>query len=113
MVVTVPQLKNDYNYELCLSLILRQRCAVDRLAKYVHDVLQIYKRHEIYIVDFSLYQSDFIQRPVSSDNSENKFFLFFWFHLQLSNGTRWFYYFLKKNLEISRLGFVPVWFSFS
>ena len=52
------------SYEHLLGLALRNQVAVEILAKYAHNVLEIYKGKDIYIVTQSVYENDTVWAPL-------------------------------------------------
>ena len=52
------------SYQHLLGLALRNQVAVEILAKYAHNVLEIYKGKDIYIVTQSVYKNDAVWAPL-------------------------------------------------
>ena len=68
----VPELQGNSDVKSFFGLILRHNTAVNLLAKYSHDILQIYGAQEVYIVHPSVFENNTVQDPVQMEVSDNK-----------------------------------------
>ena len=66
-----PEVQRYSSYQHLLGLALRNQVAVEILAKYAHNVLEIYKSKDIYIVAQSVDENDDVWAPLPIEKAIN------------------------------------------